>query len=168
MKKLTVLILPLLCVAMANWNGNRWEDGRYPFSLEVPGHWQAYMDNHRHRVYAGRGDEATEVYVDVWPANKRTAEDMAKAQLRAYDSWQYRAGAYLDGSERRGADSAFNVLYERAVLKRTTAKAVKVIVQEGYFVKGDNIYVLTVSTDSDSWPTVKKEVLQVWNSFKLR
>ena len=166
MKK--ILLILLLSLALANWQGNRWEDGKYPFTLEIPGSWQIYTENHRHRVYAGRGDESTEVYVDVFPANNRSAEDMAKVQLRAYDSWQYKAGAHLIGGERRGAETAFSAMYERAVLKRANAKAVKVIVQEGYFVKGGNIYILTVSTDSDSWSGAKRDILQVWNSFRLR
>ena len=166
MKKIFLILL--IAAAAADWNGNRWEDGRFNFILEIPGNWQIYTENHRHRVYAGRGDESTEVYVNVFPANNRTAEEMAKAQLRAYDSWQYKAGSRLIGGDRRGAESAFNVMYERAVLKRATAKAVKVIVQEGYFVKGGNIYVLTVATDSDSWNGAKKDILQVWNSFRFK
>lgn len=166
MKK--IILILLLSIAFANWNGNRWEDSRFNFTLEIPGNWQIYTENHRHRLYAGRGDESTEVYVNVLPANGRTAEDMAKAQLRAYDSWQYKAGAHLTGGDRRGAENAFNVMYERAVLKRSTAKAVKVIVQEGYYVKNGNIYIVTVSTDSDSWAGAKREIMQVWNSFRLR
>ena len=166
MKK--ILLILLLSVAVANWNGRRWEDSRFNFTLEIPGTWETYTEEHRHRLYAGRGDESTEVYVNVFPANNRTAEEVARAQLRAYDSWQYKAGAHLTGNDRRGASTAFSAMYERAVLKRATARTVRVIVQEGYFVRGENVYILTITTDSDSWSGAKRDILQVWNSFRLR
>lgn len=151
--------------AFAGWSGNRYTDDRYKFSLEIPGSWQIDPSSRR-RVYANRGDGITEFYVEVIPAKGRDAETVAKENMSAYDSWRYVAGRHLNGGERRGAESGFSVMFSRSVLHRATSRTVLVITQEGYFVKGDTVYIVTLITDSETWESAKREMLSIWNSFR--
>jgi hypothetical protein len=172
-KKIIIFSLCLLALALPNWRGNRWEDEKYFFSFEIPGSWQIDPASRR-RVYTNRGDGVTEFYVEVAPARKkdapgpRTAEDVARDSLKGYDSWRYVAGRSLDGAERKGADSAFSVMFNRSMLQRAAARTVQVIAQEGYFVKGDHAITITLVTDSDTWTSAKKELLNIWNSFRVQ
>ena len=165
--------LGLLALSFAGWNGNRWTDDKYFFSVEIPGTWQIDPASRR-RAYANRGDGVTEFYVDVVPARKkddtvrRDAEAVAKDSLKGYDSWRYVAGRRLPAAERRGAETAFSVMYNRSILQRTKARTVQVIAQEGYFVKGDHAYILTLVTDSETWDAAKKDLLQIWNAFRVQ
>jgi hypothetical protein len=164
-KKFLVILL-LGCVALADWNGNRYTDSKYPVTFEIPSSWKILLDG-QHRATAMRGDEITVMDFNIQPANKRSAEEVARDRLRAYDSWRYLAGAQLNGNERKGAESAFNVMYNRSVFQRSTAHTALVIVQEGYFVKGDMAYIFTITTDSTAWNDAKRDILQIWNSFKV-
>jgi len=166
MRKFWLLIFCLSAIGLAGWNGNRYTDDKYNFTFEIPGSWQIDPSSHR-RVYANRGDGVTEFYVEVIPAKQRSAETAAKENLKAYDSWRYVAGRRLNGNERRGAESAFSVMFNRSVLQRATARTVLVIAQEGYFVRGDNAYIVTLITDSDTWDSSRRDMLAVWNSFRL-
>ncbi|MDR2431283.1 MAG: hypothetical protein LBD99_03405 [Candidatus Margulisbacteria bacterium] len=166
-QKFLLLVLCLMSAATAAWNGNRWSDEKYNFTFEIPGSWQIDPDSKR-RVYANRGDGVTEFYVEVVPAKQRDAEIVAKENLKAYDSWRYIAGRHLNGGERRGAETAFGVMFSRSMLQRATARAVLILAQEGYYVKGDNAIIVTLITDSDAWSAAKKELLAIWNSFRAQ
>jgi len=173
MKKLLLLSLCLLVMVSANWQGNRWVDDRFNFTIEIPGHWHNDT-NTRRRAYAYRGDGVTEIYVDVIPAKRkdephnRNAREVATDRMRGFDSWRYVAGRELTGNERRGAQSAFSVMYNRAVLQRATARPIQVVAQEGYYVRGDDAIIVTLITDSDTWDSAKRELMQVWNSVRIR
>ena len=173
MKKLLLLSLCLLAVVSANWQGYRWVDDRFNFTMDIPNSWQVDSTTRR-RAYANRGDGVTEFYIEVIPANRkdeqhnRTAREVATDRMRGYDSWRYIAGRELTGNERRGAQSAFSVMYGRSILQRATARPIQVIAQEGYFVRGNDVIIVTLITDSDTWDSSKRELLQIWNSLRIR
>ena len=173
MKKFILAVFCLLVAASANWNGNRWNDEKYKFTFEIPGAWQIDPATRR-RAYANRGDGVTEFYVEVHPAKKkdapekRNAKELATDSMRGYDSWRYVAGRELTGGDRKGAQTAFSVMYSRSILQRATSRPVQVIAQEGYYIKGDNAYIVTMVTDSDTWESAKKDLMQTWNSFRVQ
>lgn len=171
-KKIIVLIASsflFLNFLQAELKGNRYTDDQYNFEINVPRNWQVNIRNSKRYILMLGPDKASEVGVDVFKmdSSQNNARDVATAHIISYDGWQYIAGRHLSGGERRGADSAFSAMYSKSLLSAAGGKK-EIIVQEFYFVKGRQYYILTLTTDSESWLDAKEALLAALDSFKIR
>jgi hypothetical protein len=166
MKKLFVFLI-FCSLVFAGLDGNRFFTDE--FEINAPDSWKIDQNKKGKAITYFRGDEISEVSVEITPLepSQRNAEDLARSQIIAYDGWQYVAGRTLDWNEKHGADTAFSCMYHKVMLRGMSTNN-KVIIQEGYYVKGRRAYIVTLVTDAARWNDAKGDLLWIWNSFNIK
>lgn len=166
MKKFFLLLL--IAFAYAGLDGNCFTNDAKTFEFRMPDGWTRDVQNTRKEVAFARGDGITEVSVDIIPmqVKQTNAESVANDQVIAYDGWQYVAGRELAWNEKQGADTGFSAMYTKNILNRYSPQT-KIIVQELYYVKNRQVYVVTLITDSERWNDAKPGLLFALESFKI-
>ncbi len=166
---ISIFVFLFLTTGQAELKGNRYTDDQYNFEISVPRDWQINIGNSKRHILMLGPDKASEVGIDVFKldSSQNNAKDVAVAHIIAYDGWQYVAGRHLGWTEKRGADTAFSTMYSKSLLSATGGKK-EIIVQEFYFVKARQVYILTLTTDSEAWFEAKEFLLEALDSFKIK
>jgi hypothetical protein len=149
--------------------GNQFSSAELGFSIKAPDSWTANPNKKGKAIAFNRNDDLTEASVEVMnlEAGQKDSVDVAKSQIIAYDGWQFVAGRPLEWNEKHGADNGFSSMYQKVMLRGMSTNN-KIIVQEGYFVKGRKIYIVTLVTDASRWPDAKGDLLSIWDSFSIK
>ena len=169
-KQLVIFAVVLLTLSFARVEGTTYYDDKYNFKITAPNEWEIDTKSSKKRVILQKGDNITEVEVDVQPmsADQETAADVATFQIDTYDGWQYHGSRPAEKREIRSANakSGYVAVYSKRILS-AEGGIKEIVVAESYFISARKVYIVSIITDNRQWSTSKKELLQILGGFKI-